>query len=724
MASASIGSLVHVPHLKIEGIVSSMLTERGVRVEIDGPETHELCGASMWVSPTDIHPLKAPKKLPGHVVGGNARAKTADGSVVDVKVLDVRKSAVRRGPNGIRVQVRAAEETFWVAAKDIIEPCSGSEDEAPAAKLEIVDAAAVHHEEAVEAADDEEAAAEPDDEEAEEEAADDEAAVAAADEVVDDNGGVTEEDEKDNNDGDDDGETSSSGEDEDAWENEAVVVTWGTKAKRREHNAVVVDYNETRMYIQFDCDRAHAWVPRASVRRMEEADDDDDAPEWAKEGKEVEALDLIGRGWHAAKVSEVRMGVREGRGDDGLRVCVTYDRSGLTQWLRRNEVRLPGSDTEAPTPPPPKAAERTKKTKQPRGESSGDNAAAKRRKASTAAAAPSSTPPPRTNWRPQRSQHSGETVRTRALEEEAEEEAEDEGVADEEEEAEDNREEEEGSSSDDDDDGDLIEEGEAVIVVWGTKSKRREYNATVIEIKASRIKVQFDCDRAMAWVPSASVRVMPQFGSNQLPAFLSGNEEVIPADGKDIEALDPFNNNPNKWHPATVEESRKGVTEEGSDEGDDSDLRFWVRYKVSGLCQWLNAREVRAVSTTEAAAAAPPPPLPPASGDTSAASGSSSSSSHNSTISKLQVVNLSRRSGRAGDELWLLLSSDALDEKVHTPIVHFGQMEAEGARRLAPNLVACTVPDGATEGVTGVRLSVAPGGAVSPGCSMRFEVLQ
>ena len=125
------------------------------------------------------------------------------------------------------------------------------------------------------------------------------------------------------------------------------------------------------------------------------------------------------------------------------------------------------------------------------------------------------------------------------------------------------------------------------------------------------------------------------------------------------------------------------------------------------------------------AAAAPPPP-PPASGDTSAASGSSSSSSssHNSTISKLQVVNLSRRSGRAGDELWLLLSSDALDEKVHTPIVHFGQIEAEGARLLAPNLVACTVPADATEGVTGVRLSVAPGGAVSPGCSMRFEVLR
>ena len=188
-------------------------------------------------------------------------------------------------------------------------------------------------------------------------------------------------------------------------------------------------------------------------------------------------------------------------------------------------------------------------------------------------------------------------------------------------------------------------------------------------------------------------------------------KQAIPADGKDIEALDPFNNNPNKWHPATVEESRKGVTEEGSDEGDESDLRFWVRYKVSGLCQWLNAREVRAVSATAAAAAAP-------------ASGDTSGSSHNSTISKLQVVNLSRRSGRPGDELWLLLSSDALDEKVHTPIVHFGQMEAEGARLRAPNLVACTVPDDATEGVTGVRLSVAPGGAVSPGCSMRFEVLQ
>ena len=93
-------------------------------------------------------------------------------------------------------------------------------------------------------------------------------------------------------------------------------------------------------------------------------------------------------------------------------------------------------------------------------------------------------------------------------------------------------------------------------------------------------------------------------------------------------------------------------------------------------------------------------------------------------------MGLSRRSGCAGDQLWLLLSSETTAQSA---TIHFGQVAATDTRLLAGNVVACSVPHEAPLGTTGVRLSVClPGssssaatkhGAVSPGCSMRFEVL-
>ena len=62
----------------------------------------------------------------------------------------------------------------------------------------------------------------------------------------------------------------------------------------------------------------------------------------ARAGRSIEALDPLSSGdtWHAATVDEVRQGVSdEGLGDDGLRLWVRYEKSGLCQWLRRHEVR-------------------------------------------------------------------------------------------------------------------------------------------------------------------------------------------------------------------------------------------------------------------------------------------------------------------------------------------------------------------------------------------------
>ena len=81
--------------------------------------------------------------------------------------------------------------------------------------------------------------------------------------------------------------------------------------------------------------------------------------------------------------------------------------------------------------------------------------------------------------------------------------------------------------------------------------------------------------------------------------------------------------------------------------------------------------------------------------------------------------------------MWLLLSAHALDESLHAPAVHFGQVRAAKTRLLAANLVACTLPPDVPVGATGVRLSIrnvsegdtATPKPISPGCSMRFAVL-
>ena len=62
-------------------------------------------------------------------------------------------------------------------------------------------------------------------------------------------------------------------------------------------------------------------------------------PAWARVGRRVEALDPNGdpSRWFDAAVEEAVRGV-SGAHDDGLRLWVRYERSGLCQWLRRHEV--------------------------------------------------------------------------------------------------------------------------------------------------------------------------------------------------------------------------------------------------------------------------------------------------------------------------------------------------------------------------------------------------
>jgi hypothetical protein len=142
-------------------------------------------------------------------------------------------------------------------------------------------------------------------------------------------------------------------------ENEAVVVRWKAtkRSSEREYNAVVSELRPSssaggrpqRVKVQFDIDHQHAWVSAPSVRVMADADGPS-LPAWSRPGKRVEALDPNSPDvdcWHDARIDEARRGVAEGDGDDGVRLWVRYQTSGLCQWLRAHHVKEPGA------PPPP-----------------------------------------------------------------------------------------------------------------------------------------------------------------------------------------------------------------------------------------------------------------------------------------------------------------------------------------------------------------------------------
>ena len=347
MAVVAVGAIVAIPHLRLEAVVDAV-SERGVRVLIDGPsDQHELYGASMWVASTDAQALKPAKQPCSVSVGSSVIAKLPDGETAEAVVLDVRQG-LRRGAVGLRVQVKHGDESMWLRAKDVTQPPSSNDDaEAMAPAGSGSDSAA--------GGDDQEiAVAEEGEEEEEEEAAVEEAANALdAD---------TEEDSEEESDGEEaaeeggDGEEESDGEEDDdeeeLEENEAVLVRWKQKRSdgAKEYNGVVAELRRkqnrvTRVRVQFDYSRQHAWLPPSSVRVMPEADGS--LPVWARAGAAIEAIDPFGSDagkWHGASVDEVRRGVDEGQ-DDGMRLWVRYSASGLCQWLNSTQVRPAGTSS-------------------------------------------------------------------------------------------------------------------------------------------------------------------------------------------------------------------------------------------------------------------------------------------------------------------------------------------------------------------------------------------
>ena len=101
---------------------------------------------------------------------------------------------------------------------------------------------------------------------------------------------------------------------------------------------------------------------------------------------------------------------------------------------------------------------------------------------------------------------------------------------------------------------------------------------------------------------------------------------------------------------------------------------------------------------------------------------------------------MSRHEGKAGDEIWLLLSStsDSFDEALFDARLtcYIGDAKVDSFRAIAPNVFASNVPADAPLGATRVRLLARPSGGadeqdedddedveVECKCSMDFEVV-
>ena len=160
--------------------------------------------------------------------------------------------------------------------------------------------------------------------------------------------------------------TSPSSAEDELEENEAVVVRWG----RKQYNAVVIKIERKRprpVQVQFDADQSLAWVAEEAVRVMADFEPSS-LPSWARVGCHVEAMDPHGESgaWHAAIVEEALSGVVDKR-DDGVRLWVQYEQSGMCQWLRKSQVRELGSNDGLQ----PSASTPASVTTRPRGESRG-----------------------------------------------------------------------------------------------------------------------------------------------------------------------------------------------------------------------------------------------------------------------------------------------------------------------------------------------------------------
>ena len=278
---------------------------------------------------------------------------------------------------------------------------------------------------------------------------------------------------------------------------------------------------------------------------------------------------------------------------------------------------------------------------------------------------------------------------------------------------------EESEASDEEDE---LEENEAVVVQWG---KGKLWSAVVCTLRREGprqprgVKVQFDADHAHAWVARSAVRPMELVDAADLPAWLRP--------GGALQALDPCSAR-REWHAATVQEVRRGV------EAGEAGLRVWLKYTSSGFCQWLQRSGIRpprggaddggdnseggeggkGVGTAEAdgdgdgdgvgdgdgnGASQPTPKSrkrrrAAGSSEQAAAQGVARAAARGQgEIDAIaEIGRLSRPAGEAGCARWLLATKPL--PKLGALAVHFGGLPPQPAELIAPNVLACVVPEG------------------------------
>jgi len=270
------------------------------------------------------------------------------------------------------------------------------------------------------------------------------------------------------------------------------------------------------------------------------------------------------------------------------------------------------------------------------------------------------------------------------------------------------------------------------VVQWG---KGKLWSAVVCALRREGprgVKVQFDADHAHAWVARSAVRPMELVEAADLPVWLRP--------GGALQALDPCSAR-REWHAATVQEVRKGV------EAGDAGLRVWLKYTRSGLCQWLQRSGLRparggdgggggddsggdgggadggdgggadggeggkGVGSGEAAGdgdgdgdgdgtgASQPTPKSRKRRRAAGSSGQAAAQGVDPAAARAQgevgaiaqIGRLSRPAGEPGCALWLLATKPL--PKLGALAVHFGDLAPQPAELIAPNVLACVVPE-------------------------------
>ena len=226
-----------------------------------------------------------------------------------------------------------------------------------------------------------------------------------------------------------------------------------------------------------------------------------------------------------------------------------------------------------------------------------------------------------------------------------------------------------------------FEVNDAVLVRWG-RGRGRSYPAVVTCVdETHHATVQFDEDRTHARVPKK--RIVRMAEAENLPTWLCPKSKVFALDP----LATPHEGVAAQWHSATIIDARRGP--ERANEG----LRLWIRYDVSGLCQWVRHKQVRMSKATVSPCVSRSHITPPVK--------KSRKRSYKTCVSVDRTSNIK---GSVGTEVWILLDRQACDTTLRVYEVHFGALSCP-ASQISPSLLACHVPFGVAEGEVSFKVT-------------------